>query len=147
MLTESVAGLKHGRRRPLALVERQHGLRVPRFAAEESRDMLSSPEELEHRRLRHELEQSITAINRAQIGAVTGEVSKQAFIDVVKMVACLRARYLYTVIKLGRECHGECIPTAAALELKQLREAYTEAMEGFAALEHAMQRDYFSLAG
>jgi len=109
--------------------------------------MLSSPEELEHRRLRHELDQSIMAINSAQIGAVTGEVSKEAFINVVKMVACLRARYLHTVVKLGHECHSECIPTAAALELKQLREAYTEAMEGFAALEHAMQRGYFSLAG
>ncbi len=36
--------------------------------------------------------------------------------------------------------------TDAALELKPLREAYHEAAEGFAALEHALQRGYVTLA-
>ena len=108
--------------------------------------MLSSPEESEHRRLHHELEQAITTINRDQIGAVAGTVTKDAFINAVKMVACLRARYLLTVLRLGEKCHSECIPTAAALELKQLREAYTEAMEGFAAIEHALHRGYVTLS-
>ena len=108
--------------------------------------MLHSPEEIEHRRLHHELEQSITAINREQISAVTGTISKAAFTNVVQMVACLRARYLYTVLQLGGTRSGECISTEAALELKRLREAYTEAMEGYAALEHAMQRGYVLLS-
>ncbi len=106
--------------------------------------MLSSPEEHEHRRLHHELEQAIVAINREQIGAVTGPISRENFINVVKMVACLRARYLYTVLELGGRCHSECIPTEEALELKRLHDAYTEAIEGFAALEHALHRGYLA---
>ncbi len=108
--------------------------------------MFTSPEETVHRRLHHELEQAITVINRDQIGAVAGTVSKDAFINVVKMVACLRARYLFTVLQLGGKCHSECVPTESALELKRLRDAYTEAMEGFAALEHALQRGYVTLS-
>ena len=104
--------------------------------------MLHTDDELEHRRLRHELEQQITRINSAQISAVTGEITKNAFINVVKMVACLRARYLHHVLDLGRECNGDCITTEAALELAKLRTAYTEALEGFAALEHAVKRGY-----
>lgn len=107
--------------------------------------MLSSPEEHEHRRLHHELEQAITKINRDQIGAVTGAITREHFTNVVKMVACLRARYLYTVLQLGSKCHSECIPTESALELKRLHEAYSEAMEGFAALEHALHRGYVTL--
>lgn len=108
--------------------------------------MLNTDDEFDHRRLRHELEQSITAINRSQIGAVTCDISKTAFINVVKMVACLRARYLHTVLDLGKDCHSECITTEAALELQRLRQAYTEALEGFAALEHAVKRGYVHIA-
>ena len=107
--------------------------------------MLSSPEEHEYRRLHHELEQAIVTINREQIGAVTGPISRVSFTNVVKMVACLRARYLHTVLALGARCHNECIPTEDALELKRLHEAYAEAMEGFTALEHALHRGYVTL--
>ncbi len=108
--------------------------------------MLASSEEHDHRRLHHELEQAITKINREQIGVVTGKITKDNFINVVKMVACLRARYLYTVLQLGGKCHSECIPTESALELKRLHEAYSEAIDGFAALEHALQRGYVTLS-
>ena len=108
--------------------------------------MLSTENEIDHRRLHHELEQSITTINRSQIGAVTGPISKTTFINVVKMVACLRARYLHTVLDLGKDCHSECITTEAALELQRLRQAYTEAMDGFAALEHAVKRGYVQIS-
>jgi len=107
--------------------------------------MFSSPEEHEHRRLHHELEQAITTINREQIGAVTGKITREHFTNVVKMVACLRGRYLYTVLQLGGKCHSECIPTESALELKRLHDAYSEAIEGFAALEHALHRGYITL--
>ncbi len=109
--------------------------------------MLATPEEATSRRLHQELESEIMNINHSLISATTGAITRSAFTDTARMVACLRARYLHTVLKLGKECHDNCIPTAGALELKQLREAYTEAMEGFAALEHALQRGYLSLAG
>lgn len=107
--------------------------------------MLIATDESGHRRLHNELEQAITTINREQIGAVTGAITKENFINVVKMVACLRARYLYTVLQLGAKCHAECIPTEDALELKKLHEAYAEAREGFEALEHALHRGYVAL--
>lgn len=107
--------------------------------------MLIATDENEHRRLHHELEQAITKINRDQISTVIGTITKENFINVVKMVACLRARYLYTVLQLGAKCHSECIPTDDALELKRLREAYAEAMEGFNALEHVLHRGYVTL--
>lgn len=109
--------------------------------------MLATPEEATYRRLHQELEREITTINHALIGTETGSVTRGAFTDTARMVACLRARYLHAVLRLGKECHGTCISTEAALEMKQLREAYTEAMEGFAALEHALQRGYLALAG
>lgn len=107
--------------------------------------MFTSPEEHEFRRLHHEMEQTITDINRDQIGMVAGKITKDDFTNVVKMVACLRARYLKTVLQLGGKSHSVCIPTEDALELKRLHQAYSEAMEGFAALEHALHRGYISL--
>ena len=107
--------------------------------------MTSAPEEHEHRRLHLELEQEITVINRERISAVTGVIGRDHFTNVAKMVACLRARYLDTVLQLGHKCHSECIPTESALELKRLRQAYSEAIEGFSALEHALQRGYVTL--
>ena len=107
--------------------------------------MLKETDDNDHRHLHNELERAITKINREQIGAVSGSITKEDFINVVKMVACLRARYLYTVLQLGGKCHSECIPTEDALQLKALHEAYAEAMEGFNALEHALHRGYITL--
>jgi len=50
------------------------------------------------------------------------------------------------VLQFGGKCHSECIPTERALELERLRSAYFEAMEGFNALEHALQRGYVTLS-
>jgi len=107
--------------------------------------MASASDEHEHRRLHLELEREITLINRDRISAVTGTISRDHFTNVAKMVACLRARYLDTVLQLGAKCHSECIPTESALELKRLRQAYSEAIEGYTALEHALQRGYLTL--
>jgi hypothetical protein len=109
--------------------------------------MLATPEERGSRRLHHELEHAIRAINRDVIGGATGAISRDAFTDVARMVARLRGRYLASVLTLGTRCVGGSIDTETALELKRLREAYAEALEGFAALEHALQRGYISLSG
>ncbi|MCB1748197.1 MAG: hypothetical protein H6977_07615 [Gammaproteobacteria bacterium] len=111
----------------------------------EPNEMVSEPNEQENRRLHYELEHAIKIINSEQIGVATGPISREAFFNVAKLVACLRARYLHTLLKLGSECGNECIETEVALELKRLREAYIEAQEGFAALEHALNRGYVQL--
>jgi hypothetical protein len=108
--------------------------------------MLSPPDEVVIRRLHHELETTIRDVNHELISVSTGAITRSAFTNVARMVACLRGRYLQSVLKLGKESLNEYIDTDAVLELKPLREAYTEAMEGFAALEHALQRGYVSLA-
>ena len=108
--------------------------------------MLLPPDEVAARRLHHELEQTIRAVNHELISASTGTITRNAFTSVARMVACLRGRYLQCVLSLGHASHQERIGTDAALELKPLREAYSEAVEGFAALEHALQRGYISLA-
>jgi uncharacterized lipoprotein YmbA len=108
--------------------------------------MLSTPDEVATGRLHHELEMTIRNVNRELISVATGVITRKAFTNVARMVAGLRGRYLQCVLKLGEASLNEHIGAGAALELRPLREAYTEAMEGFAALEHALQRGYVSLA-
>ena len=105
-----------------------------------------STDEAVARRLHLELELTIREVNQELISASTGPISRTAFTNVVRMVASLRGRYLQCVLKLGEDSRDGRIDTDAALELKPLREAYTEAVEAFAALEHALQRGYVSLA-
>lgn len=108
--------------------------------------MLLLPNEAATRRLHHELETTIREVNHELISASTGTITRHAFTDVARMVAGLRGRYLQCVLRLGNDAlHGH-VDTKAALELKSLREAYAEAVEGFAALEHALQRGYIALA-
>lgn len=108
--------------------------------------MLLPANELATRRLHHELETTIREVNRELISASTGAITRGAFTNVARMVAGLRARYLLCVLTLGEASLDGGVDTPAALELKPLREAYTEAVEGFAALEHALQRGYIALA-
>lgn len=108
--------------------------------------MLLPPDEAATRRLHHELEMTIRDVNHELIGASTGAITRHAFTNVARMVAHLRGRYLRCVLTLGEESLSGQAEAGPALELKPLREAYHEAVEGFAALEHALQRGYVSLA-
>jgi hypothetical protein len=108
--------------------------------------MLLPPDEVVTRRLHHDLETTIRRVNHELISASTGAITRSAFTNVARMVAGLRGRYLQCVLKLSDASVEGQVDSAAALELRPLREAYTEAMEGFAALEHALQRGYVSLA-
>jgi hypothetical protein len=98
------------------------------------------------RRLHHELESTIRTVNQHAISEATGAITQHAFQEVARAVACLRGRYLKRVLELGQQSASTPADARAVLELKPLREAYTEAREGFAALEHALERGYVSLA-
>jgi hypothetical protein len=108
--------------------------------------MLLAPDEAVTRRLHHELEMTIRDVNHELISASTGPITRGAFTNVARMVAHLRARYLQCVLRLGEESVSGQVEADAALELKSLRQAYREAVEGFAELEHALQRGYVVLA-
>ena len=74
-----------------------------------------------------------------------GPLSKDQILRVAGAVSKLRSRYLAEVIKLGATASsGDLVPTAA-LELRELREAYEEALQGFGALRHAMERGYVDM--
>lgn len=101
-------------------------------------------EDLDVRRMFQEIEHSIKSLNHEKISEITGGISKQAFIDVADTTARLRARYLAKVIELQS---SDDIKPADISTLRGSRMMYEEALEGFSALQHALGRGYFKLAG
>lgn len=99
-------------------------------------------DDLNIRRMFQEIEHTIKAINRDKISEITGDVSKQAFVNVASTTARLRARYLAKVIEL--ESTDDIKPADISI-LRGNRLMYEEALEGFSALQHALGRGYFSL--
>lgn len=100
-------------------------------------------EDLDVRRMFQEIEHSIKALNHEIISEITGDISKQAFINVASTTARLRARYLAKVIELEST---DDIKPADVSTLRGSRLMYEEALEGFSALQHALGRGYFNLA-
>ena len=103
---------------------------------------MSDDDGINNRRLRYELDHAIKQINRDHIGEAAGTLGREDFAEVAGMVACLRARYLKTTLKMAKTSGDRCIDTDSALELKNLRTAYEEALAAFDALEHALRRGY-----
>ena len=104
----------------------------------------NAPEDDAHiRRLFQEIEHTIKTTNRENISAITGEVSKKAFNDVASTTARLRARYLAKVIEL--EANDDIKPSEISI-LRGSRLMYEEALEGFSALQHALNKGYFDLS-
>ena len=99
-------------------------------------------EDLDVRRMFQEIEHSIKSLNHEKISEITGDISKQAFIDVAS-TARLRAHYLAKVVELQS---SDDIKPADISALRGSRLMYEEALEGFSALQHALGRGYFSLA-
>lgn len=100
------------------------------------------PDDLNIRRMCKEVEHSIKVINREKISEITGDVSKQAFINVASTTARLRAHYLSKVIELEST---DNIKPADISTLRGTRLMYEEALQGFNALQHALVRGYFDL--
>jgi len=104
----------------------------------------NAPEDDTHiRRLFQEIEHNIKTTNRENISAITGEVSRKAFNDVASTTARLRARYLAKVIEL--EANDDIKPSEISI-LRGSRLMYEEALEGFSALQHALNKGYFDLS-
>lgn len=105
-------------------------------------DTAETHDDLSIKRLFQEIEHNIKDINREKISEITGDVSKQAFIDVASTTARLRARYLSKVVELAS---SDDIKPADISTLRGSRLMYEEALEGFSALQHALEKGYFSL--
>ncbi|MSP20999.1 MAG: hypothetical protein EXQ93_05675 [Alphaproteobacteria bacterium] len=98
------------------------------------------------RRIFQEFDQAIRESNRAAVSAATGAITKDSVLRVAITVSRLRARYLREVLKLSSEGGDRALDPTAILDLRQMREAYEEALSGFGALRHALERGYFDLA-
>lgn len=77
---------------------------------------------------------TIREVNHELISASTGAITRNAFTNVARMVAHQRGRYLRCVLRLGDGSLSADVETDTALRSKPLREAYHEAVEGFAPL-------------
>jgi hypothetical protein len=95
-------------------------------------------------RLSQEFEQAIRELNSRHIRAVTGGVRKEHFLRAAENVARLRAHYLASVLRL--ETAANPPKPEQFEELRHMRAAFEEALEGFAALRHALKRGYFELS-
>lgn len=98
------------------------------------------------RRIFQEFDHAISESNRAAITATTGAISKEQVLRVAITVSRLRARYLREVMKLAADTGAEALDPSAVLDLRQLREAYEEALHAFGALRHALERGYIEFA-
>ena len=95
-------------------------------------------------RLFTDLEHKIKLINSEQISKITGEISPEAFVKVAESTARLRANYLFKVMAL------QTTDEITVDDIKSLRNArlmFEEAVEGYAALQYALEKGYFSLEG
>lgn len=97
------------------------------------------------RRVFQEFDQAVREANRAAIAAAIGVVTKEQVMRVAIAVSQLRARYLREVLMLSHESGERAMDPTAILDLRQMREAYEEALNGFGALRHALERGYYDL--
>lgn len=102
-------------------------------------------DDIDIRRLTAELEHIIRQINQERISSVTGAIHKNDFVNVAETVSWIRARYLNQVLELRNFTQDGRIDTAHIKQLSNLRRAYEEALEGYNALNHALQRGYIDL--
>jgi len=91
------------------------------------------------------LEDAIREANTFAIGAATGGIGKEEMIRVAAAVSRFRASYLVAVVRLGKLSGHEMPSEEMLAELRRLRQAYEEGLEGFGALRHALERGYFQL--
>jgi len=74
---------------------------------------------------------------------IVGDVSKDSFVNVATTVARLRAKYLHKIIELQST---DDISAKDISILRGLRTMYEEAIEGFVAMQHALNRGYLTLS-
>ncbi|MFT5504031.1 MAG: hypothetical protein ACI8XC_001746 [Gammaproteobacteria bacterium] len=96
------------------------------------------------RRLLQEFEHKVVDINKRKIREIAGEINEDDFLKMAELIAVCRARYLKAVLQIsstGEEFLDDHINDS----LQQHRRSYLEAMQGFNALRHALERGYVVL--
>lgn len=102
---------------------------------------MSDVDKLSVQRVLQQFEHEIVAVNRRNIGDITGEIGQGDILKIGEAISICRARYLKAVLDMAQT--GGADPAGSlADEVRKHRLLYEETMQGFAALRHALERGY-----
>ena len=97
---------------------------------------------MEQKRFLGEIEQGVRAANREIIHQHIPELNRDTILKFAVSVGRLRASYLQAVLRLSVGERGEPADEQEIADVKRKREMYEEALMGFEALRHAIERGY-----
>lgn len=100
--------------------------------------------EMQVNRMLQQFEHQIIEINKRNIREITGEIEAEDFLRLAEAISVCRAHYLKEALSMATSKDGETSIEISECLLEK-RNAYQEAMRGFKALKHALQRGYFVL--
>lgn len=105
---------------------------------------MSDEAEIKVRRLMQQLEHRFIEINKRNIGDIAGEIREKDFMKLAEVISVCRANYLKEVLQMANSEDGT-LSARLSEQVHKQRLLYEEAMQGFDALRHALERGYFSL--
>lgn len=105
---------------------------------------MSEERETQVRRMLQGFEHKIIEINKRNIREIVGEIDEKDFLLLAEAISICRANYLKEVLAMVSKESGNMLPELSQ-GVVQKRSAYHEAMRGFNALRHALERGYFVL--
>jgi len=105
---------------------------------------MNQEREMQVRRMLQRFEHKIVEINKRNIREITGEIGEEDFLMLAEVISVCRAHYLKEALRMATSKDGK-MKIELSESLLEKRNAYKEAMRGFKALKHALQRDYFVL--
>jgi len=105
---------------------------------------MSDDNELQVRRLMQRLEHQFVKINKRNISDIAGDITEQDFNKLAEAISLCRANYLKEVLQMANTDDGSLCERLSD-QVRNQRVLYEEAMQGFAALRHALERGYFVL--
>ncbi|MFT5658672.1 MAG: hypothetical protein ACI9KN_001953 [Gammaproteobacteria bacterium] len=95
-------------------------------------------------RLLQRFEHEIVGVNQGNISEIAGDISEQDLLRIGTAISICRAKYLKLVLEMTRLENGD-ISTEMVDQVRVQRLQYEEAMLGFAALCHALERGYVAV--
>ena len=105
---------------------------------------MSDEVDIKARRLMQQLEYQFVEINKRNISDIAGEIREKDFIKLADAISVCRANYLKEVLQMANNEDGT-LGVRLSEQVHQYRLLYEEAMQGFDALRHALERGYFVL--
>ncbi|HED13638.1 MAG TPA: hypothetical protein ENI62_08295 [Gammaproteobacteria bacterium] len=115
---------------------------------ENSKEPLSR--DLQVKRMFGQLEHTILETNRSMIRSTLGKINNADFEAVAVTVARIRTLYLQQAIKLKDFAATEPLSnidemSELLVRLRRIRNAYEEAIAGYTAMQHAVERNYLAI--